>query len=991
MSKHYKKHVNTVAIVFAVLSTVIALLLVALGVVMVLTDAVNTGNTHHTTTHTTGTTGTPTTIPSQTPPVPEAEYAYPDEMKGVWLTPGIDYLTSQKDTAQKVRGQIDALFTEIAAWKFNTLLLPMHLETEAIYPTELLESRTLTDKDGSVFQPLQYILEKAREHNLYVYGIVDLHIRHEELWDPRVEGDNDRILQAVTEQVSLYEFDGYFLSGFTFAGVQVPEGEEPVAEAALNALIPRVVKAIQTVNRDHYVGLLSNGVWAHASVDERGSDTAEYYEEFTDGRADTLSWIEQGLFQCVLVQDYNSTNHPTAPFQKILNWWSGVAQQQQIALYISHSANSIGSNKTGWKLPDQLAQQYLYCKADSAWKGSAYDSLAALKKDTGGLADTLKKAYEGKLNEEFIYKTLAVTSPNKTSFTTTSSTVKFEGGGDTNFPLTINGQGVTLSDHGFFTETYTLKIGVNTFKFTHKGVTKTYTVTYKQTLLESVSPAETMKVDGGNTFIISAVGRVGSTLKATLGSQTITLKEVPGKDDETATEPTDFRTFSGSLTLPAGVVGKTQSLGNVSVTATYNGISETLKGGKITINALPEDQKNYEIVVVTTDYAETFSGGKLKDDYSRPYNSFLPKGTQDYLEGKVYNGSYSYYLLASGKRVYMKDAKLINAKELKKQPLTSTPVQITDSHTKLTFDAGWQVPVYVAAYPQKYYKDSTSSKPNYGLEKYGQTAEYVDVTFHYITDTPTAPDMSVNPLFSASKWIKNDEDTYTLRLTLRKKGGFYGFSLIWTDNNTLSLSFLNPVNITANTGAEKLKGIRILIDPGHGSEDDKPWEGPFNLEYAFVLKEKLEALGATVDMTRTTALDKKLELATRTQMAHNRQYHMFISVHMNGANGKATGASVWYYHEYAYTASKLIYDQMHAVETTYGVGTTANGTPRYSGTSWGTLYLNRTIFDCPAVLVECAFLDNPKDKECLIDPIYRDKLMQATVEGVIQYFSAQSS
>ena len=80
---------------------------------------------------------------------------------------------------------------------------------------------------------------------------------------------------------------------------------------------------------------------------------------------------------------------------------------------------------------------------------------------------------------------------------------------------------------------------------------------------------------------------------------------------------------------------------------------------------------------------------------------------------------------------------------------------------------------------------------------------------------------------------------------------------------------------------------------------------------------------------------------------------------------------------------------MHAVEVTYGVGTSSHGTPRASGTNWGTLYLNRTIHDCPAVLLECAFLDNPKDKECLIDPIYRDKLMQAVTDGVVQYFSSQ--
>jgi N-acetylmuramoyl-L-alanine amidase len=40
------------------------------------------------------------------------------------------------------------------------------------------------------------------------------------------------------------------------------------------------------------------------------------------------------------------------------------------------------------------------------------------------------------------------------------------------------------------------------------------------------------------------------------------------------------------------------------------------------------------------------------------------------------------------------------------------------------------------------------------------------------------------------------------------------------------------------------------------------------------------------------------------------------------------------------------------------------------------------------VLLECAFLDNPKDKEALIDPAYRKKLMQAVVDGVTAYVEA---
>lgn len=1010
MSKHFRQEKRAVkpSLLIGAASVVVLAAVCACALCFGWLDAISAWiPTRNTTTTGAPSTTTTTVGTTATQPLAPPDYRFPEQMKGVWLTPDIDYFLSSGNTEKQIKQQIDAAFTKMNGWDFNTLILPMHRKGLAMYPSTVLE--TVTATDNPQFEPLAYLIDRAREKGLYVYGVVDLYAREDEKWDLRTADGQAKALDMVKEQVTRYSLDGYFVSGFTFAGKQVPEGGKAVAEAALTDTVKKAVALIRDANRNHYVGLLSNGIWAHKSVDERGSNTAEYYEEFTDGRADTLSWIADGTFDCVMVQNYASTNHPTASFKNVLSWWNTVAAQRNVKLYIAHNAAAIGSYKTGWKLTDQLAQQYLYCKATDHWSGSVYDSLTPLVNDKSGIADTLKKAYAGTLNEEFIYKTLTVSSPQKKSFTTTASTVKFEGGGDRNFPLYINGKEVELTEHGFFTESFTLSIGVNTFKFTHKGATVTYTVTYKQTLLESVSPAAKMTVEGGNPFVISAVARKGSTVKATLNGQTVTLTPIPDKADDSSAEESDFETFSGSVTLPKGTVGKQKALGAVSVSATYNGLTETKTGGTVTLEAvpqttttttptvpsgalpMPETQGSKEIVVITADYAETFSGGKLVDDYSRPYNSQLPRGTWDHLAGKVYNGSFSYYLLASGKRVYMKDAKLTKAAPLKSTALSGGTVKVNGSHTVLTFKADWNIPVYLTAGPQSYYRDTTSGSPYYGIEKYGQTAEAVYLTFCYVTSAPKLPDLTENPLFSKAEWVTEQGGSMTLKLTLRQKGAFYGFTPVWGEDGTFTVSFLNPVDLRQNLASEKLKGLRILIDPGHGSPKDKPWEAPFNLDYANTLKDKLESLGAIVTMTRTGPLTTDISLEQRANMAQGAQYHMFISVHMNGANGKATGATVWYYHEYAYTASKYVYDKMRAVEVTYGVGTKQNGTPRSSGTNWGTLYLNRMIHDCPAILLECAFLDNPKDKEALIDPLYRDKLMQAVTEGVVQFFSAQSN
>ena len=1026
MAKHFKSSARNKKIGVIVIAAVASLAVLAACFAVVNSGAIyaiaglfsgeKTATMGGTSTTETGATAEPE--PSDDPitePEPEPQYAVPTVMKGVWLTPGTDYLISGKETAAAVKKQIDAAFVTIDEWEFNTLLLPLHRGEQALYPSAEMDSLLLTDTNGERFDPVAYIIEQAQTRELYVYGVLDLHIRDGAAWDPRVEGVADRTVRIAEESARQYKLDGMFVSGFAFALGEVKTAEREATVAALDTLITRVSQTLTAVNRDLYVGLMSYGIWAHKSADERGSDTREYYEEFTDGCADTRGWLEKGLFHCVMVKNYASTSHPTGSFQNVLEWWDATAQVMDVPLYISHSANTAGSYLAGWSSPDQLAQQYLYCKDAVAWCGSAYDSLTAFRTDKSKLASTLQQAYAGTLNEEFIYHQLTVSSPTKTTFTTTESSVTFSGGGDTNFPLTVNGETVELSEHGFFTRKISLKVGLNTIEFSHKGKTRTYNITYKQTLVSAVSPDENMTVDGGSVFLIRATARKGSTVTATIGGTKIKLEATDDKADESGNLPTDFQSYMGSYTLPKGSVGKDQVLGAVQVSASYNGLTETMTGGKVTVKALPVPETtattttnshsggtagsttqgnepvlpppgNADIVIVTADYAETFNGGSAIEDWSRPYNSYLPKGAQDMLVSKVYNGSLSYYLLGSGKRVYQKDATLVKGASLSDTKLTNGTATDEGMYTVMTFNAGWNVPVYIAAYPQQYYADTATGTPNYGLEKYGQTAEHVDVTFHHVNTVPAAPSLTGNPLFSAARWINNGSGVWTLRLTLKKKGDYYGHQLVWT-GGTLKLSFLNPADISKNTATERLKGVRILIDPGHGSNDDKPWEGPFNLLYANELKTKLEALGATVVMTRDKDLGANgLSLQSRVAMAHAGDYHLVISVHMNGYDGTATGATVHYYNEAGYTLSSYIYPKMHAVETPYGVGTTANGRPRASGTVWGTLYMTRSIFDCPSVLLECAFLDNPKDKEALIDPVYRNKLMQAVTDGVVAYF-----
>jgi N-acetylmuramoyl-L-alanine amidase len=85
-----------------------------------------------------------------------------------------------------------------------------------------------------------------------------------------------------------------------------------------------------------------------------------------------------------------------------------------------------------------------------------------------------------------------------------------------------------------------------------------------------------------------------------------------------------------------------------------------------------------------------------------------------------------------------------------------------------------------------------------------------------------------------------------------------------------------------------LEGVRILLDAGHGGEDngasgcagiDGPLEKDLNLALTLAAKARLEQLGAWVSLTRSD--DSYLSLAQRLEMVNSQAPDFFISLHHN--------------------------------------------------------------------------------------------------------------
>ena len=972
------------------------------------------------------------------------------ELRGAWLCAGIDYDASGKGDEAAIRKELSAAIGKLKTWGFNAVLLPLQKDGAPLYaqPTGTEDTSALYAATVP-FDPVAYASSLARAEGMRVYGVLDL----------SAAGDLTTAAGAAAA-AGLAETaaraaapDGVWLTGYTAEG-SGDTGEYLAAGGGdraafvrqhVTAAVSAAASAWRRVLPESTVGLLAEPLWS--DTQEGGCAVTGLDASYAKG-ADTRGWVTAGLFDAVMPCLSTAVGDKQADFAVLCSWWDALCKAQGVPLYVSQDV------ARRWSAPDQPAQQLLCSRRADTYRGSAFSSYAALAADRNGSTEALLKVYAGTVKSEYLTDTLVISDPSKTTFTTKESSLLFTGTADPNFPLTVDGREIALTERGFFSWNTTLKPGENRFTFSHKGKTVTYRVTYAVTVLNSVYPDKDLTLSGGSTLNISVVARKGASVRATVNGKTLTLKEGVLRNEEDATESlTDYAQFTASYTLPEGKIGKAQRLGNVRISATYAGLSASMTGGSITVEALPEPEPEPsdpssdstvtpgeftpgdlisspkmpdkltaidpasggktlgegKIVVVTGNFAQTYKLGS--PNMSRPEYAYLPRGTTDLVVGEVTDSSGKYYKLRSGR--LLKVSRLVDKYEngnvkkynvtvvdtlkssgkITENAVTGTKVNSGGDYTVLYLGTTWRVPYDFHLLPQNYYNESNTkldNDPSYTIRD--QAAEYIDLKLYYTTNVPAAPDLSGSPLFSSAEWIKGD-GAYTLRLRLRDKGAFYGYSAAWDEKGNLILAFRHP---HAGENSEKpLSGMKVVLDPGHGGGYGRPVLAPGvqehlqAMQFGTCLRDKLTALGATVVMTRETN-DISPDLYDRADYARNSDTDLFISIHTNAANGMARGMSTFYYNLYSQRVAKLLQDYGSKTYKTFTGSdkyTTSSGSS-YSfnrGTSWSPLNVTR-LADCPAVLIECGFLDNAQDRELLTDTKFQQAFCDNLVEAIQEYY-----
>lgn len=189
---------------------------------------------------------------------------------------------------------------------------------------------------------------------------------------------------------------------------------------------------------------------------------------------------------------------------------------------------------------------------------------------------------------------------------------------------------------------------------------------------------------------------------------------------------------------------------------------------------------------------------------------------------------------------------------------------------------------------------------------------------------------------------------------------------------------------TVNYGQAKKIEKTIVIDPGHGGEEEpgcvfgNVYEKELDLEIAKKLQAKLEKEYSRVIMTRTE--DVNVYLNERARIANRENADLFISIHQNALEDDdvTSGIETWY-NPVKDTESKILAQNIQE-----NIIRTTNANDLGIKESKGLIVTQKT--EMPSCLVETGFLSSTKERQKLAQDDYQDKIVEGIYNGIKSYF-----
>ena len=915
-----------------------------------------------------------------------SEFTMPDKLRAVTLTPGVDFAKKDGETTDEITAEVASIMADVQAKGMNSVIINTSSNGKAFYSTDI---NAAVDK-----APIELVIQAAKDKGLFVYLTFDINYILGQFVNEGLQERIDYLALQAHIFTFKYDVDGIILDGYYSSKNRTTFDDYMQNGSGIgfdNWLLDNgayvfslVSDAIRKTDNTVPVGIYLNDVWANASSNTQGSNTADGFQALINGYADTLGYVQKGYADFIMLEAEGSISDKSLPFNELVNWWAKHAVQANIPLYVMHDNEKICTNAAGWGSPDQIVQQLRSAEVVAGYKGSAFKSYQSLNANAAESTDVLVKYYNNTLNMSTIDNELNIISPDKREFTTEEPTVKFSGSFDANFQVKFNGKKIELNDAGRFYYEEDLDVGLNVFTIENKGKTITYKITRKVEVLKTVTPAiGQMEVEEKTNITISAIAYKGSTVSASINGKKVPMKAEDGTPE--GYENSNYVRYTGIYTTPKGIINKAQNLGNIVVYGTYTGKSgkqfnKTMSGATIIVNALPEVLNNADGSLLMTKNDNTMVYDyRTADTIPTPNQARLPAGVLDYCTKKVTFSSVSYYLTLSGKRIKCSDVQVLANAPLGSNNIAAVSASMDGTDTLVKVKQTVKTP-----FSMSFGGVSYAGGGSYAVSAFNSTS--LTITFDYSNSAGGDFAFPSGSIFSSASWgeaVVNNVNKQTLTLNFSRTGMFAGVTPYYDSDGNLTFKF--------NGCRNSLSGAVIVVDPGHGVKPSgfdygaigHITEQSVNLAISKLLEAKFTAEGATVVRYHTES--EYVDTYQRSDIARQYNPDIYIAVHSNAVTGSSTakGVEAWYFTPFSQPLAAAVSSSVagYYKNSVYGDGVNRNRGAKYD------YFAVTTQQDFPSILFEVGFVTTYDEAMAMNNPTHQDGIANAIVQGCKNYLA----
>ena len=530
-----------------------------------------------------------------------------------------------------------------------------------------------------------------------------------------------------------------------------------------------------------------------------------------------------------------------------------------------------------------------------------------------------------------------------------------------NSSVTINGEAVKRSPQGHFAPSFLLELGENRFVLSDGQTNKTITVTRFDPapvvptglnfVENSLMPQVKMARQVGERICFGAIAPPNATVSVQLGSKILPLSSA----DSNIALPANSAVLTGN-TAP---IDQSQSLASsqyegctrFKTAATFKPVYQLSLNGESTTAAAPGKLKVLprEAIRVAT-ATVTADSGVARTGPSTSYSRLtpLPKGTKASVTGEEGD----WLRLDYGAWIKKKEVSLAIDAVPPETIVRGLSTRVNGNWTELVLPLQAPVPITI-----------------------DQDSKSLTLTLHNATAQTDTIYTTQDPVIERLDWQqpRPGEVSYTMHFKADQQWGFK----TRYEGTTLILSLKHPPK---TSDRRSLQGMKIFIDPGHGSENDLGARGPTGypekdvaLKISKMVRDELEARGAIVTMAREG--DDDLWPHDRVELMEEAQPDLALSLHYNalpdaGDAENTQGIGMFWYHPQAHGPSQFLHDYL----------TQKLNRPSY-GVFWNNLALTRPSL-APTILVEFGFMINPEEFEWIMDGRSQQQLARTFAEGV---------